>query len=234
MPSALLYGAVASSALLIGAVVGAKLDVPDWVVAGTLALASGALLTAVAFELFEPAVRSGGPWVAGGALLAGSAVFTAVDWFLDERMGGEEGTGLALAAGVTLDGVPENLALGVTLIGGSSGSGLVLLAAIFVANFPEALNSAEYLTGEGESAARAVGLWAGVGVLLALAVVAGQTFFAGVDRTVLALVEGFAAGAVLASVADEMLPDAYEEGGPVVALATAAGFFMTFLLQHAA
>ena len=46
------------------------------------------------------------------------------------------GVGLALLAAVTLDGVPENLALGVSLVGGLS---LSLLVAIFFSNLPEAL-----------------------------------------------------------------------------------------------
>src|SRR5215203_3651573 len=35
-------------------------------------------------------------------------------------------------------------------------------------------------------------------------------------------------GAVLASLADTLMPDAYREGGPLVAFATAAGFLLSF------
>jgi ZIP family zinc transporter len=42
--------------------------------------------------------------------------------------------GFALLAGDTLDGVPENAALGVSLVEGGS---LALLVAVFASNFPE-------------------------------------------------------------------------------------------------
>lgn len=231
MVSALLVGAVASGALVVGAVVGAVWDVPEPAVGATLAFASGALFTAVAFDLFAEAVRGSAAWLAGAGLFAGSLLFTAVDWLIDEYVGGGEGVGLALAASVTLDGVPENVALGVALVGGAGSVPLALLAAIVAANFPEALDGARFIVREGKSRAYAVGLWTGVGALLAAAVVAGRTVFADLPEATLALVHAFAAGAVLAAVADETLPDAYEEGGPAIALATTAGFFLTFLLQ---
>jgi ZIP family zinc transporter len=46
----------------------------------------------------------------------------------------------------------------------------------------------------------------------------------------LSLPLAFAAGAVLASLADTLMPEAYENGGPAVALSTAAGFVLSFVL----
>lgn len=231
MITALLFGIAASSSLVLGASIGATRDVPDAVVGTTLAFASGALFTAVAFELFEPAIGTSGAMFAGTGLLVGGVVFTVIDWFLDEYVGGEEGVGLALAVSVTLDGVPENAALGVALAGATEGGPFALLAAIFASNFPEALDGSEFIVREGRSTAYAVGLWTAVAVLLTLAVVTGAVLFGDVARSTLALVKAFAAGSVLAAIADEILPKAYEEGGPLVAIATTAGFFLTFLLQ---
>ena len=52
MLTALLVGIVASSALVIGAVAGAFWSPPQGLVATALAFASGALITALAFDLF--------------------------------------------------------------------------------------------------------------------------------------------------------------------------------------
>jgi ZIP family zinc transporter len=60
MVSALVFGIIASSSLVIGAVVGACWEPPERVVASALAFASGALITALAFELFQRAFRIGG------------------------------------------------------------------------------------------------------------------------------------------------------------------------------
>ena len=60
----------------------------------------------------------------------------------------------------------------------------------------------------------------------------GNTLLAGADKDVLAFARAFASGAVLASVADTVMPDAYQQGGPLVAFATAAGFLLTFVLTQ--
>src|SRR5829696_10523325 len=128
--TAVLFGVVASSALVIGAVVGSVWRPPQMVTGVLLAFASGALISALAFELFEEAFHLGGATRAGLGLLAGAATFVAIDTALDKRVAGHEGpeqrevaadaarggVGLALLAAVTLDGVPENLALGVSLV----------------------------------------------------------------------------------------------------------------------
>jgi zinc transporter, ZIP family len=249
MGQALLFGLAASSALVIGALIGAKVDVPGRVTAVLLAFASGALLSALAFELFEEADELGGHVRAGLGLLAGAAVFVAVDTALDRRVtgtsnprgrevagsgggggtaaGGSSALGLALLAAVTLDGVPENLALGVSLVEDASAS---LLVAIFASNLPEALVGAVAMRAAGATTSRVLLTWGACAVLLAAAVVAGRALGGGLDEHVLAVALGFAGGAVLASLADTLMPEAYEGGGPAVALMTAAGFFLSFVL----
>jgi len=229
--SALLFGLAASSALVGGGVLGAYWDPPEKVVASVLALSSGALITALAFELFEPAYQISGPGVASGSLFVGAVSFTGIKWILQYAYEGDE-TGLALLVNVTLDGVPENLALGIVLIGDSgSTGGLAILVAIVLSNFPEAIGGAKEMKDQGMSRLGTVGAWAGVGVLLIGAVVVGNTVFAGLGDRVVAIARAFAGGAVLAGVAVEILPDAYEEGGPLVAIATAVGFVVTFLVK---
>lgn len=229
MVSALVFGIIASSSLVIGAVVGAYWEPPERIVASALAFASGALITALAFELFQRAFRIGGTWAAGGGLLTGASVFATIDYLLDEYYMSDE-RGFTLLAAVTLDGIPENTALGVVLIGHNTNP-FVLLAAIFASNFPEALSGTMDMKAQGWSGTFSIGIWAVAAALLTTAVVLGNTIFAGVESTTLAVVRAFAGGAVLASIADELMPDAYRNGGPVVAFATAAGFLLTFLLS---
>lgn len=108
--------------------------------------------------------------------------------------------GFALLAAVTLDGVPENLALGVSLLLG--GGSIVLLVAIFTSNFPEALVGAVAMRAGGRSPLFAVGIWAGAALLLTAAVVLGRGLFSQFPEQSLAFPLAFAGGAVLASLAD--------------------------------
>ena len=229
LQTAVLFGLAASSALVVVGAAGAYWGPPEELVGVVLALSSGALITALTFDLFEPAYESGGAWLASGGLFAGAIAFTAIKWWL-QQSSGDGNSGAALLASVTLDGIPENLALGTALIGGAEG-GLAILVAIFLSNLPEAVGGSKDMDNRGFSELEAVGAWAGVGVLLAGAVVVGATVFAGFGESAVALARAFAGGAVLAGVAIEILPDAYDEGGPGVALATAVGFVVTFVLK---
>ena len=137
--------------------------------------------------------------------------------------------GFALLAAVTLDGVPENLALGVSLLSG--GGSLVLLVAIFCSNFPEALVGAVAMRRGGRSAPFAIGIWSFTAVLLTAAVVFGHGVFARLPEEHLAFPLAFAGGAVLASLADTLMPEAFEHGRPLNSMATAAGFLVSFVLS---
>jgi ZIP family zinc transporter len=239
--TAVLFGLAASSALVMGAAVGARWSLPKTITAVLLAFASGALISALAFELFEEAFHLGGAVHAGLGLLAGAATFVAADTLLDRYVSGDSGpeqrevvsagarrgVGLALLAAVTLDGVPENLALGVSLVSGAS---LSLLVAIFFSNLPEALVGATSMRESGMQPRNVVLTWTACAVLLAAAVVLGRATASGLNEEVLGVALAFAGGAVLASLADTLMPEAFEHGRPFNAFATAAGFFLSFLL----
>ena len=239
--TALLYGLAASSALVIGAAIGTRFDPGRQVTGVLLAFASGALISALALELFGEAFELGGMWRAGIGLLVGAAVFVITDTQLDKRLGTDgaaderetaqagarTGVGWSLLAAVTLDGVPENLALGVSLVEGAS---ITLLVAIFASNLPEALVGAVAMRGEDRPARAVMAIWILCALLLAAAVVLGRAVASGLGPEVLAVALAFAGGAVLASLADTLMPEAFEHGRPWNAFATAAGFFLSFVL----
>ncbi|HEV2786908.1 MAG TPA: hypothetical protein VGV67_11000 [Solirubrobacteraceae bacterium] len=241
MVTAILFGIAASSALVIGAAIGTRWVPPRAVTGVLLAFASGALISALAFELFEDAFELGGAARSGLALLAGAAAFVLADTWLDRKVAGKAGpderevaaagaqggVGWALLAAVTLDGVPENLALGVSLVDDAS---LALLVAIFFSNLPESLVGAVEMRREGRQVKTVVGTWLVCAALLAVAVVAGRALADPLSDEILSIALGFAGGAVLASLADTLMPEAFEQGRPFNAFATAAGFFLSFVL----
>jgi zinc transporter, ZIP family len=273
MWEAVLFGVLATSSLVAGGVLGSYWDAPKRVTGVMLAFASGAMVSALAFELFPEAVELGGVAPAGGGLLAGAAVFVVVNTWLDSRVAPAEeaqelaeakddvpdveeeapgglagaalqqrekvqvaaasGVGLALLAASILDGVPENLALGVSLADQeSAGGSLALLAGIFAANFPEALVGAVSMRSVGRSVRSTAGLWLATALLLIPAVVIGRVALAGADPSTLAFPLAFAGGAVLAALADTLMPEAFERGRPFNAFATCAGFFLAFVLAE--
>jgi ZIP family zinc transporter len=191
-----------------------------------LAFAAGALIVAVAFELFEPAYRQAGLARASAALLVGAATFIAID-LLIQKYAGAEAAGLALVAAAALDGVPENLALGVGLA--ESGS-YALLASIVVSNLPEGFGGAARMRQGGATSVRALTVWGLTAALVAVALFAGRLAADVASEQWLGMLAAFAAGAVLASLADSVMPEAYVEGGPLVAFATSGGFLVAYAL----
>jgi ZIP family zinc transporter len=226
VPQVILYAVATGGALVIGAALGCFRTPPKKLTAGMLAFAAGALIVAVAFELFEPAHRQAGLARASAALLVGAATFIAVDLLL-QRRAGAEAAGLALVAAATLDGVPENLALGVGLA--ESGS-YALLASIVVSNLPEGFGGAARMREGGTSSARVLAVWGATAALLAVALVAGRVAADVASEEWLGMLTAFAAGAVLAALADSVMPEAYVEGGPLVAFATSGGFLVAYAL----
>jgi ZIP family zinc transporter len=254
MVEAAVFGLVASSALIAGSVVGALVRVPRRVLAFLLAFASGALITAMAFELYHGAVSRSDAVRAGVAFVAGAAVFIGIDSWLDRRVARttptgtapklESGTatigeptpasttgglaGFALLAAVTLDGVPENLALGISL--GEGHGSLALLLAIFASNFPESLVGSAQMRASGRSRRFSIGTWVLAAALLAAAVALGFASFGDASDETISIPLAFAGGAVIASLADTLMPEAYRDGGPMVALSTVAGFLLSYVL----
>ena len=206
-----------------------------------MALGSGVLVSSVAFELMDEAYRAGGLDAAATGLLLGALVFFLADREVSRRGGerrknaGEEqgGSAAAIAIGALLDGIPESAAIGISLIEGG-GVGVALVAAVFLSNVPEGLSSAAGMKRAGRPAAHVLGLWGAVTLASTLAALLGYLFLAGASGNVVAAIQAFAAGAILTMLASTMMPEAYEEGGPVVGVVTTVGFLLAFVLSRLA
>lgn len=214
--------------MIAGAGWGVYLPFPPRVEGATLAFAGGALITSLSFELIEPAARTTSVIWTCTFVLIGAVTFTLIDYAIDEWWGSDKGGGILAA--VTLDGVPENLALGVALIGASLGEVAALAAAIFASNLPEAAGGASDLADSGWSKPRTLGLWTLTAVLLSASALVGYIYFDTASASTLAAVRSFAAGAVIASLATEVFPQAFRDARNEVGIAVAVGFVAAFAL----
>ncbi len=230
MLTTILVVLVVSGALLIGAVWGIWGNLPSRVEGFLIALAGGSLMMSLVSELIEPAVRQSSLTVAMVSLAVGATVFTGVDWLIDEKWGSDSGGGLLAA--ITLDGIPENLALGVALIGAGSTEVAALAASIFLSNLPEAAGGAKQMGKQGRNKSQVFLLWTGATLLLSLSAIVGYAFLEGASVHLLAAVRCFAAGAVIASLATEVFPKAYKEDHHLAGIATALGFILAFFLAQ--
>lgn len=241
-----LWGLLAGGALVIGAAIAWFVHVPQRVVASVMAFGSGVLISALSFDLVDEAETTGGlvPTLLGFA--GGAIVYVAANVALARRGAThrkrsqdqqpsedeQEGSGAAIAVGALLDGVPESVVLGLTLLGGG-GVGVPVLAAIFISNLPEGLSSASGMKANGRSARYVFGVWGGIAVASGLAGMLGVLLLEGASPETIAVITAVAAGAILAMVADTMIPEAFERTHLYAGLIAAAGFMIAFGLERA-
>ena len=217
---------VVSGALVVGAAWGIWGRLPAWLEGFLVALAGGALLLSVTSELIQPSLDKSTLLVVALAVAAGAMVFSVADYLIDEKWGG--GSGGGLLAAITLDGIPENLALGVALIGATPMEVAALAGSILLSNLPEAAGGAKEMGKKGNSKGKVFALWAATAALLSAAAILGNLLLEGASEHHLAAIRCFAAGAVIASLATEVFPKAFKEDRHWAGVATALGAIMAF------
>jgi ZIP family zinc transporter len=232
---ALGVGALAAASLIIGAAAATAVKLPRRAVGLLLAFGAGALISSLAFELAEEAVKLSGILLFALGLALGALTFYAGDRWLEARSGrrrphrtaASSSGGMTLALGALLDGIPEQAVLGIGLAAGESAD-VALLVAVFISNLPEAIGSAAQM-----ERGRALRLWAVVALVCVLATVAGYALLDGASGELRGVVDAFAAGAVLCMLIDSMIPEARKQGGRVTGLATMIGFAVAVALSQA-
>ena len=224
MGAALGWGVVAASSLVLGMLLGLARSWPSRLIGLVLAFGAGALVSAVSFELFEEGLKVGGAAAVGIGLATGALAYFVLARLV-ERMGTvkDSGGGTALALGAFLDGIPEQTVLGLGLAGGQ-GVSVGLILAIFVSNLPEAIGSATDMRQAGTPVRQIRLLWFLVAGLCALATPLGYFLAQQTGGHFQALINGFAAGALLVLLVDSLIPEATQKSGRVAGLATTLGF----------
>ena len=238
MIEAFLWALLASSALVVGAVAGAAIEVPRAWVGLALAFGAGALISAVSFELAAEAFETGGFTLLAAGLAAGAFTFFMGNRWLHTRGAARRGArvkpakeaqGLSIVLGAVLDGVPESIVLGSSiLVGGAVAP--AFLAAVVVSNVPEGLSAAADLRREGHATRWILGLWTVVALASAASAAASYVLLDKADPAI-PFVQAFAAGALITMLVDTMIPEAYEDSGDRAGLLTVLGFALAFLLS---
>ncbi len=243
---ALLWGFIASIPLLLGSLVALFVSLPKSIIATIMAFGSGVLIAALAFSLIEEAFnlsQSIPPVILGFAL--GGLSYTTANYILNKKSkgqikrrkrshgnmagGGKEASGLSLLVGSIMDNIPENMALGISIVTGGAVN-IVLIAAIFISNFPEGLASTEGMKKNGKSRKYIIGIWSIATIIGTISTAIGFSILSKTNSSIISIAISFAAGAILVMLAESMIPEAYEEGGMKIGMATMIGFVVAFIL----
>ncbi|MDJ0319145.1 ZIP family zinc transporter [Pseudarthrobacter sp. PS3-L1] len=238
-------GLVAGGALLLGSAVAWFISVPARLVAAIMAFGAGVLISALTFELAQEAVEVGGLAYTCLGFLVGAVVYVGLNILLAryggrhrKRSGGQvaaeadqKSSGGAIAIGALLDGIPESMVLGLSFLTGG-GLSLPVFAAVFISNVPEGLSSTAGWKKAGRGPLYVFGIWGAIALASGLAALAGYLLLDGAAPGTLAVVNGLAAGAILAMITDTMIPEAFERASLYTGLIATLGFLAAFSLHQ--
>lgn len=238
MLEAALWGLFAAGPLLLGALVGLTFRTPDALRGLLMGFGAGALISAITFDLTLDAHELAGADAVAIGLAGGALAFFLGDRVIDRRgghrrkhSGGHEDAGSpdAIVLGSLMDGLPEAVVIGISLLE-DGGLGVAVVGAVFLSNVPEGLSASVGFAARGYSRRYIYAVWALVVLATAATAALGNGLLGGAPDLAVALIEAFAAGAVLTMLADTMMPEAFERGGNLVGLATVLGFGASFVL----
>ena len=243
---AFLWGTAAGLALVLGAAISWRWTIPPKIVSSIMSFGAGVLISALSFDLVDEAVRGGGLWPTVGGFLAGALLYVGANAVLAQRgakhrkrsgahqpsESDKPGSGTAIAIGALLDGIPESVVLGLGLVSGGTVS-VAVLTAVFISNVPEGLSSTAGMKRSGRSAGYVFGVWGGIAVISGIASLIGYSALQDAPAEMVAFITAIAAGAILAMLADTMIPEAFEEHHVLTGLIASVGFLVAFTISQA-
>jgi ZIP family zinc transporter len=239
-----IWGLVAGSALIIGALIGYYTRISQRSVAAVMAFGSGVLISALSFNLIEEAYKNGGFDSTAIGFIAGSIVYTVVNIYINKKGGKhrkrsgkqqkseseQSGSGIAIAVGSLLDGIPESIVIGTSLIVSPTVS-IVAVIAIFLSNIPEGLSSSAGMKKSGRSMRYVFTVWSTIAIICGAASFAGYTVFSHFSTDAIAATTAVAAGAILTMLVDTMIPEAFEFTHDYAGLITVIGFLVAYVIN---
>ena len=245
---AALSGLIGGGALFVGAGVAWFVKAPRLVVLAVMAFGAGVLISTLAFELVAEAADGGGIVPTAAGFLGGAVVYIVADWLVSrpkpaatnsrniaKRRGNGKaalsGGGAAIAIGSLIDGIPESVVMGLSVLQ-TGGLSIPIVAAIAISNIPEGLSSTAAFKQDGSRGRTVALLWGGITAASVLAAVVGYLALQTAPPELIAIITSVAAGALLAMVANTMIPEAFERLHLLTGLWVTLGFLLAFVMHE--
>jgi ZIP family zinc transporter len=260
MLEAAIFGAIAQSALIVGALLAWKFpQLKKPVVVGALmAFGAGAVMSAVTTDLVAVSYDEAGAGPTALGIGVGCLIYFGIIRLLESRgekesVSAESGTHPSgspshsghevhgatkkearnLTVGMVIDGVPESVAVGLTLHTATTGVSAALVGSIFIAAIPEAIGIAAALLAGGIAIGAVLLRFSFIVIIGAVFAAVGYSLLVNASDATQAVIQSIAAGALLVVVINEMIPIAVRAVKGWAGIIGAAGFVFSALLTWA-
>jgi ZIP family zinc transporter len=233
MLNAFFWGFAATFSLAIGGLIAILFKIGKRQLGLIMAFGAGVLFSAVAYELvFKSVKATNGSGASLFGILTGAIFFFLIDLLIGKigagsrkKIGGvhESNIAVPIVLATILDGIPETLCIGMSLLSGGE-VGIGMLVAVFISNLPEAIAGTAGMVAGKWSNQKILMLWILIAVVCAFASLAGYTLLGNAGAETVSFIQSFAAGAILVMLSNTMIPEAYEHGGKLAGIITVLGF----------
>jgi ZIP family zinc transporter len=235
------WGLAGASTLLVGALLAMAFPWPRRVIGLVAGFGAGALISAVTLDLTASAFEAAGIPAVTVGLALGAAAFSIGNVLIHRggparhrkrSHGRQKDDPLGILLGTILDGIPESVVIGISLLAGE-GASVAVIVAVFLSNVPEAISASADLLRGGWTKGKVLGMWSVVVAASVLAAGLGYVALEGASGSWIAAIQAFAAGSILTMLADAMIPEAFEFTGhnKSVGLTLALGFAVSAALS---
>jgi ZIP family zinc transporter len=238
------WGVIASLGLFAGALVAVHSRLKHRGIARLMATSAGFLFAVASLELVVKSIDRSGPVLAALALAAGAAAYSGANAWIGQRARDRKrcgecvaqpteaaapGSGLAIAIGTMLDGIPEGIVLGLETARGGT-PGVAVIFGLVVGNFAEAISSTSGLVAAGRSLRYILILWSGAALLIPVAAAISGPVFSQAPPMIEGALSAFAAGALISMIIETVIPEAAHGSIPLSGLIATTGFAVLVLV----
>jgi len=232
----LLLSMIVSSAFLIGALLSIFIKYPERIRADLAALSAGIFFSTISFSLIDEALREGSFITMVVGFIIGAIVFSVINRILQKSSISKTKNKDVISSktviiGTFLDSFPESIFIGV-IIALNLQELMAAVLALFIGNVTATMEGAKRMVDVSKRKSYILKPWFYIFVIVTIGGPLGWYLEKPLNPEQLSMIISFAAGALMAFITEELIPQAYKRVELHIGLSASFGFIIALALFH--